>query len=337
MIRTRLDGLYLLILGCLVFLGIGFALENIEPNSLADFKALYYPARCLIEHGDPYNRDEVMRVYSAEDANSLQDTETNRQIATENPYPPTTFLLSVPLALLPWGPAHILWTALNIGSFLFASFLIWSLAEDYAPTLSGALLCFILANSELLIVCGNVAALVISLCVVAVWCFFRERFSWLGIVCLAISLVIKPHDTGMVWLYFLLAGGIYRKRALQTLLATAFISLPALLWIWIAAPHWLQEIRFNLQTYSAHGGINDPGLASTGGHGLDMLISLQTVFSVFWDNPRFYNLASYLVCAPLLLVWAVVTVRSRPSPRSFWLGSGNHRRPLHAPRLSSPT
>jgi hypothetical protein len=320
MTRTRLDGLYLLVLGSLVFLGLGFALVNAQPNSLADFKALYYPARCLIEHGDPYNRNDVMRVYGAEDKNSSQDTETNRQIATENPYPPTAFPFTVPLALLPWGPAHSLWTALNVGSFLFAAFLIWNLGVEYAPTLTGALLCFLLANSELLIVCGNVAGLVICLCVIAVWCFFRERFVWLGIVCLAISLALKPHDTGLVWLYFLLAGGVYRKRALQTLLATAAIGLPSLLWMAVAAPHWLQEMRFNLQTFSAHGGINDPGLASSGGHGLDMLISLQTVFSVFWDNPRFYNLASYLVCAPLLLVWALVTLRSRRSPRSFWLG-----------------
>ncbi len=320
MTRARLDGLYLLVLGCLVFLALGFALENAQPNSLADFKALYYPARCLVEHGDPYNQNDVMRVYRAEDGNALLDTVQNRQIATQNPYPPTAFPFTIPLALLPWGPAHILWTLINVGSFLFASILIWSLAVGYAPTLSGALLCFFLANSELLIVCGNVAGLVISLCVVAVWCFFRERFVGLGIVCLAISLAIKPHDTALVWLYFLLAGGIYRKRALQTLLVAAAISLPALLWVWIAAPHWLEELRFNLQTYSAHGGINDPGPASMGGHGLDMLISLQTVFSVFWDNPRFYNLASYLVCAPLLLVWALVTLRSRPSPKRLWIG-----------------
>ena len=40
-------------------------------------------------------------------------------------------------------------------------------------------------------------------------------------MCLAISLMLKPHDAGLVWLYFLLAGGIYRKRALQALVADA--------------------------------------------------------------------------------------------------------------------
>jgi uncharacterized membrane protein (UPF0136 family) len=68
-----------------------------------------------------------------------------------------------------------------------------------------------------------------------------------------------------------------------------------------------------------HGCINDPGFASSGGHGLDLLINLQTVISSFWDNPRIYNPVSYLVCAPLLLLWAFVTLRSRPSPKRAWL------------------
>jgi hypothetical protein len=50
-----------------------------------------------------------------------------------------------------------------------------------------------------------------------------------------------------------------------------------------------------------------------------MLVNLQAVFSVFRDDPRFYNPASYIVCAPLLLVWVLVTLRSRSSPARAWL------------------
>jgi hypothetical protein len=50
-----------------------------------------------------------------------------------------------------------------------------------------------------------------------------------------------------------------------------------------------------------------------------MLVSLQEVISVFRDDPHFYNPATYLVCAPLLLVWALATLRYRPSPRTVWL------------------
>jgi hypothetical protein len=81
----------------------------------------------------------------------------------------------------------------------------------------------------------------------------------------------------------------------------------------------MQELNANIAAFAAHGGINDPGVASTGAHGLDMLISLQAVTGMFWDNPLVYNPVAYLVCAPLLLVWAFVTLRSRPTPRNVWL------------------
>lgn len=315
----RLDGMYMLLLGSIVFVLLGTALESVAPQPFADFKAVYFPARCLIQHHDPYSVSEVSGVYRAEGGDRTSDTAAVRQIATQNVYPPTAFLLTAPLARLSWGPAHLLWMALTAGSLILAAFLIWNLSVDYAPTLSGVLAGFLLANSEVLLITGNAAGVVISLCVVAVWCFFRERFVPAGILCLAISLAVKPHDTGLVWLYFLLAGGVYRKRALQTLLLSVILCLPCVLWVWHVAPHWIQELNFNLSAFSAHGGINDPGPASTGSHGLDMLISLQTAISVIKDDPRIYNPVSYLICVPLLLLWVVSTLRSRLSPARAWL------------------
>jgi hypothetical protein len=206
-----------------------------------------------------------------------------------------------------------------MAGLIFASFLIWNLGTSYAPTLAGVLVGFLLANCELFVVSGNAAGIVISLCVVAVWCFLRERFILAGVLCLAVSLAVKPQVTGLVWIYFLLAGGVYRRRALQTLVATVALSLPGVLWVWHVAPHWMQELHSNIQAFSAHGGVNEPGLTSSGAHGLGMLVNLQAIFSVFWDDPRIYDTASYLVFAPLLLVWAFVTFRSRPSPKTVLL------------------
>jgi hypothetical protein len=319
MTRARLDGLYLLLIGSLTFLLLGIVLENAAPVSMVDFAGLYYPAKCLIQHGDPYKESDVLRTYQAEGGENSPDAARTRLIATQNPYPPTTFILSVPFAMLTWGPAHLLWMMLTIGSLILASFLIWNLGADDAPIVSGVLAGFLLANSELVVITGNVAGIAIGLCVVAVWCFLRERFIPAGILCLALSLAIKPHDTGFVWLYFLLAGGVYRKRALLTLLTNAAISLPAILWVWFVSPHWMQEMHSNILAYSLHGGLNDPGPASAGSHALDMLVNLQTALSIFRDEPRIYNLVSYLICIPLFFVWAYVTLRRRPSPKQVWL------------------
>ncbi|MGD0801149.1 MAG: glycosyltransferase family 87 protein [Terracidiphilus sp.] len=291
-------------------------LQNAVPMPLTDFRALYYPSRCLLQHHDPYMQSEVLRLYRAEGGDRSSDTAETRQVATQDPYPPTAFTFTIPFAMLSWGPAKMLWTLLSMGSLIFASLLIWDLGADYAPILSGTLIGFLLANSEVLIITGNAAGIAISLCAVAVWCFFRERFVPAGILCLAASLAIKPHDAGLVWLYLLLAGGVYRKRALQTLLATIALSLPGVLWVWLESPHWIQEMYSNLLAYTVHNGLNDPRNASMGPEGI---IDLQTNLSVLWNDPHFYNLASYLIFVPLLLILAFVSLRTRPSPKRSWL------------------
>jgi hypothetical protein len=140
-----------------------------------------------------------------------------------------------------------------------------------------------------------------------------------GVLCLALSLAIKPHDAGFVWLYFLLAGGVYRKRALQTLFITAVLGLAAFLWVSHVAPHWMQDWQTNLATISAPGGINEPGPASLTGRSAFMVIDLQAAISIFRDDPRIYNPASYIVCGALLLAWAVRTLRSSFSAARAWI------------------
>ncbi len=61
--------------------------------------------------------------------------------------------------------------------------------------------------------------------------------------------------------------------------------------------------------------MNDP----SGGHGTLVLTNLQTITSFFWPDPHAYDLASYLLCAPLFLVWGFITLRSRVSTTSAWL------------------
>jgi len=308
--KARLDGLYLMLLGSAVFLSLGALLASTSSINMVDFRVLYYPARCLTHHCDPYNENELLRFSTPGQGGQPQDVAHARQIMRYI-YLPTAFSVTVPFAMLPWGIAHFLWMALIAGSLIFSSFLIWSLGADYAPIISGILVGFLLANSEMLVITGNTAGIAISLALVAVWCFFRNRFVAAGIFCLAISLIVKPHDTGLVWLYFLLAGGVQRKRAWQTLLLTVALGLPAVLWVWHVAPNWMQELHANIVEYSAPGNLNDPGIASSGAHGLGMLVSLQAIFGILWDDPRFYDPASYLVCAPLLLLWIFASLRPR--------------------------
>jgi hypothetical protein len=318
MIKARTDGLYLMFLGTAVFLLMGFALENAAPVSTADFRLMYYSARCLLEHHDPYNPGELEHVYQAEGGTSPHDTAMTRTTETQYIYPPTAFSITIPFAILPFRAAQMLWLLATAGSLILGSFLMWEVSSKDAPLLSGALIGLTLANCELFLAIAGPGGIAIGLCIAAAWCFVRERFAASGVLFLAISLMLKPHDSGLVWLYFFLAGGTSRKRAVQTLLVIVALSLPVFAWISYVAPHWLQGLHANLVANSVHGGLSDPGAASAAGHGIAMIISLQTVFSFFRDDPRFYNSASYFVCGVLLVAWAIATGRSRCSPRSAW-------------------
>jgi Glycosyltransferase family 87 len=319
MTNARRDGLLLLLLGGVVFVLMGIALERSAPSQNVDFRVVYYPARCVLEHQDPYNRAELMQLYRAEGGDAPTDSDKIRNMVAGYVYLPNAFTFTLPLALLPWGPAHILWQALIISSYLLASFLVWSLAGEYAPLAAGAWICLMLINSELLLVTCNSAGIVISLGVIAVWCFLRNRYVGAGMLCLAIALVVKPQDAGLVWLYFVLAGGINRKRAVQTLLLTVALSLPSALWINHAYPHWMQEWRATMVEAEARGGTSDPGPASQASHGLAMVVSLQSVLSVLDDDSHFYNTVTRAICGPMLLLWGFIAWRRRGNTLQTWL------------------
>ena len=317
--RTRRIGLLWLLLSSGIFTAWGSFIARTSPGGMADFKAVYYGARCLIQHSDPYKEAEFLRVYRAEGGELPSDPAMALMFLRGVPVCinlPSALFIVAPFSILAWGPAHMLWMVLVAGGLTLAAFLMWNLAGSYSPGVSLFLICIVLVNSEILFALGDTAGIAVSLCVVAVWCFLKERCVPAGVLCLAISLAVKPHDAGLVWLFFLLAGGVYRKRALQTLALAVVLGLPAIMWVSHVSPNWMQELHSNLLVTSAHGDLNDPGPASINFRNPNMIIDLQSVISIFRDDPRIYNPASYLVSGALLLVWSVRTLRSRFSPAS---------------------
>jgi hypothetical protein len=283
------------------------------PVKLPDFAAIYYGARAAILHQDPYDANAIRRVFTAENPQLGPDPfpkESVRVVLTLDVNLPTTLFVTTPIAFLPWHVAQNVWMLISAALLALGAILMCDLAPA-SPFLSGCLAAFLLVNSIEILVVGNVAAPVVGLCLIAVWCFLKDRYGLAGAVLLALSLVLKPHDAGFIWLYFLLAGGVARKRAWQTLAITAILGLLAAVWISRVSPHWITELHNNLVVASAPGSTSDPALSGLTNRSTGPIIDLQSVVSTFRNDPHFYNPVSYLICGVLILAWAITALRRR--------------------------
>ena len=322
--NLRATSVFLILLSSGISVLFGLLANRASPGGTANYRAVYYGARCLIHGDDPYQPGEFLRIYNAESGLAPSDPFTRflfLRATTVCVNLPTTLFLVAALAMLPWGISHLLWLALIAVSLTLAAFSMFDLAAPYAPRMSLFLICILLANSEVLYAVGNTAGLAVSLCVTAVWCFVKKRYEWFGILGLAISLSLKPHDSGLVWLFLLVAGGALRKRALQSMALTILLAVPSLLWVSHVAPGWPHELSANLAQTSAPGDISDPGPRSISRRGsADVIIDLQTVLSLLRDNPRAYNLASIALCAFLLGILVFAALRRSTAPMDIWYG-----------------
>lgn len=317
--RRRKDGLILVLLGAVVFLVVGVAWRRVSPIEMGDFKVVFYSARCLLQHGDPYSEAAVLRVYNAEGRENPSEPVLDRQVKTRFFYPPSAFVVTLPFALIGFAAGNLLWTMLLATCLILAAILAWDIGADYAPLVSGALAGLLLMNSFWLFMIGNSAAIAVSFCVIAVWCFYRERLVWAGVLCLAISLGLKPNDSGLIWLFLLLIGGRFRRRALESLAVLAVIALPIVFWVTNASPNWLPELRANMASFSGVGGIVDPAATGMAGRSMDSLVGLQSDVSLFYPNPQTYDLVTYAISAPLVLVWVLEVLWGKLSASGWWL------------------
>jgi len=311
--RQRLYGLCAVLLGCLLFAVRGYQNQKATLQAF-DFKPVYSSARCLIDGCDPYDSMQIQKEFLSHGGDP-SDLRPFRPFNAN--YPPSALFLVIPLAMLPFGVACAIWSWIGIALFCAAAVCVADLCEGRYSLVVQCVLAAFVVTSTMLIMLGQPAMMAISLAVLAVWCFLRGRFAWLGVLAFALSLTFKPHVGALVWLFFLLASRseakgdaarMFRRRALETLGVTLILMAPGMLLAFHhpASAHWPQELHTNLVGIGARGNASDPG--PTNGEA-SAIVSLQAVFSLVRDVPGFYNLAAYSVFVPLFVAWLYGVVR----------------------------
>lgn len=320
MTKERWDGLYFVLLGGIVFLLAGFAIQLNSAVPASDFRALYFEARGIV-YGQQVFNPESMQKWVLTQGVSLPHSSVEKDSFANLVgaiYPPTIVAVLAPIAVLPWNVARWIWSGICATCFIGAACLIWIEAGRKYPVVAGALVGLCLSGSQLFLILGNAACVVISACAFAAISFRHERYARAGVLLLSIALLLKPHDAGWIWLCFLLLGATYRKRALQSLGLTIVLGGAGILYTTAIIPNWISQLRTNLAVSYVTGG-NDPGPLSVTGHGIGGVINLQTALSLIADVPAFYNAATYLVIGVLIVLWAVALTRLGNSSAEMWL------------------
>jgi hypothetical protein len=311
--RRRIYGFLVVLAGCLLFAVRGYQNQKATLQAF-DFKPVYGSARCLMDGCDPYDSMQIQREFLSHGGDP-SDLRPFRPFNAN--YPPSALFLVIPLAVLPFGVACAVWSWIGIGLFCCAALCVADLCAGRYSLVVQCVLAAFVTTSTMLIMLGQPAMMSISLAVLAVWCFLRGRFAWLGVLALAVSLTFKPHVGALIWLFFLLASRgeakgeavrMFRRRALETLVLTLILMAPGMLLAshHAASAHWPQELHTNLVGIGARGNASDPGPTNMEAQAI---VSLQAVFSLVRDVPRFYNLAAYAVFVPLFVAWLYGVVR----------------------------
>lgn len=313
---SRKLGLILVLVGCAFFCFRGVHDERLVLRS-CDFLPVYTGARCLIAGLDPYNADALLKADATAGPPQSWFSDT---LSFEGPvYPPTSLFVVIPFAVMRWRAAHLVWLAFIGLMFSIATCLMWELCADDAPLLAGALLGAFAATSTFLLMTANPTAIAVSLCTIGVWSALRQRLEWLGVLCLALSLLLKPQIGGFIWLYLLLAAAAYRRFAWKTLVVASLIGLPAVLWVSLtpASRNWVPELYGALAENMGPGGTGGPGIGDPTSFAF---LNLQSDFSVIWGNPQFYATATYVITLPMIVLWLWTAAKGVLARRTVLVG-----------------
>jgi Glycosyltransferase family 87 len=282
-----------------------------------DFVPVYTGARCLLHGCNPYSTSQLEQQFFQGGGHAAELPSWDIDVPV---YPPSTFLVLSPLALLRFPVARLLWFLLNCCLFVAAAGLVVSLCPRSHRWLGTVLASYFLVTAGILLVLGQPATFAISSVVIASWLFLRKRLLPLGVLLFTLSLAVKPQIGGLIVLYFLVRRIAWRHAAVA--LAGAFallLTASLILRVHPASKDWPTTLRSNLSATLSPGGSADPRPSNQQSVGD---INVQTLTSIFITDARSFNVAAYGIFLALLIAGILVMVRADKSLEMHLLALG---------------
>jgi hypothetical protein len=267
-----------------------------------DFIPLYAGAACLVHGHDPYSwLDQQQQLLQA----GGPWTDTGYWNDFPIAYPPLTYVLLSPAAVLDWPRATLLWRILNILVFGFGSVAVIHATRPRFRWLAVLIVAAILATSNLLLALGQITLLDIGLLALGIALLLCNRWRP-GFALLGLAVALKPQLGGLILAYFLLSR---RTRWPAAATLSLLVLIGAIAGLWFShhpqTAHWSAELRRNITAGTAAGGPMDSHLLDK--NGVNQMLSLQQLTRSFSEDRTVSN-AIVWVIAGLTGTWLLVSL-----------------------------
>jgi hypothetical protein len=279
-----------------------------------DFVTVLAGTHCLLDGCDPYDSPTLEQEFQ-----KMGGYTPTSHFKPEWPvYPPSTFLLLLPLSLLPWSVISVVWMLLCFG-FLAAAFAVLFLkCKAYRDLLSVVPFVLLLADGSIgwAVQLGQPVLIAASSLTLAIVALESGAMPIAGGLLLAISLFLKPQGAYLCGVYFLLRTRT-RIPALAAYLATAAAGVAGTLLFYyrLSSFSYLGHLRANLKLAMQPG--RDADFSRMNEANSSSFLNLQAFLARFFQNPHVCNDLTYAaflaIAAGLAFVcWRKKNLATRP-------------------------
>jgi hypothetical protein len=270
-----------------------------------DFVPVYTGARCLLHGCNPYDTSQLEQQFYEAGGHATELPSWQIDVPV---YPPSTFLVLSPLALLRFPVARVLWFLLNGCLLVTAARLIQDMSPSQHRWLTTILVSYFVITAEIVLVLGQPAVFAISLVIIGSYLFLRDRFLPAGASLFLLSLAVKPQIGGLIVLYLLLRRIHWRYAAMAMAGACALLlSASLILGHHPRSAAWASTLRTNLSATLSPGGSADPRPENQQAIGD---LNLQSLTSIVFPEARTFNAVAYSAFLVLLALGVLVVLRT---------------------------
>jgi hypothetical protein len=270
-----------------------------------DFVPVYTGARCLLHGCNPYDTSQLEQQFYEAGGHATELPSWQIDVPV---YPPSTFLVLSPLALLRFPVARVLWFLLNGCLLVTAARLIQDMSPSQHRWLTTILVSYFVITAEIVLVLGQPAVFAISLVIIGSYLFLRGRLLPAGASLFLLSLAVKPQIGGMIVLYLLLRRIHWRYAAMALAGAGALLlSASLILGHHPRSAAWASTLRTNLSATLSPGGSADPRPENRQAIGD---LNLQSLTSIVFPEAHTFNAVAYSAFLVLLALGVLVVLRT---------------------------